>query len=293
MRRRFLIVHNPAAGRNGLALTRKVSAELERRGACVVYAPPRVENGPVVSGAMLEGFDAAIASGGDGTFRALAAAVGETGLPIGLIPAGTGNVLANEIGLTKNAAELARVLMEGPLATVEAASVNGAPFYLMVGAGFDGEVIARLSQRWKKRVGRAAYTAPTLAALGVPQQEIAVTVDGRDYRCGWVVVSKAQRYGGAFTIAPEAVLTGRAFHVVMFKSLSVATRVLQLMIAAAGLIERAPGIEIVQGAHIRIACTPPVKVQVDGDEAGTTPVEIVHGTARLSLIVPPSYRGRS
>lgn len=292
MRRRFLLVHNPTAGRGGSRLTQAVVAELERRGASVVRAAPSDGSGAVLAEGAAEGFDAAVAAGGDGTFRALAAALGKVQVPIGLIPAGTGNVLANEIGLKRKASAVAEVLLNGPVVEIEAGRANGQPFYLMAGAGFDGDVIARLSGVWKKRVGKAAYTAPVLQALSLPIEPLKVTIDGQEHRAGWVVVSKAHRYGGPFTIAPEAMLTDKIFHVVLAGSLSKAVLVRNLLALGAGLIHRDPGVKIVRGSAVRIESERPVRVQVDGDEAGTTPLQIDHGGGTLSLIVPPSYRGR-
>src|SRR5690606_16122637 len=111
VRRRFLLLHNPVAGVRRRTLARRVASELERRGAEIVMlrswgVAARAAPEAIARDVQLESFDAVIAAGGDGTVRALAMAVGErTPIPIGIIPTGTGNVLANEIGMPKKASD--------------------------------------------------------------------------------------------------------------------------------------------------------------------------------------------
>ena len=81
-------------------------------------------------------------------------------MPLGIIPVGTGNVLAHEIGLARTADAIARMLLEGPVAKVACAQANGEPFLLMVGAGFDARVVAALDQRLKSRPRQGGLRRP-------------------------------------------------------------------------------------------------------------------------------------
>src|SRR5690606_1454200 len=97
VRRRFLLLHNPVAGVRRRTLARRVASELERRGAEIVmlrfWGATATAPGAIARDVQLDGFDAVIAAGGDGTVRALATALGEsTPIPIGIIATGTGNV---------------------------------------------------------------------------------------------------------------------------------------------------------------------------------------------------------
>lgn len=289
MRRRFLLVHNPAAGTAGRTLTSRVVAELERQGATVTRALPPSGMGPVIAAGAAEAFDAVIAAGGDGTFRALAAALERVHVPLGLIPAGTGNVLASEISLRKSPVVIADVLMRGPIVEIEGARANGEPFYLMAGAGFDGAVVRDLDTPWKQRIGKAAYTKPVLAALAAASPELEVTIDGKAYRAGWVVAAKARRYGGLFTIAPGAALAAEDLQVVLFKSEKRSVRVRQLLALGAGLLTSDPSVAFVAGRRISVRSAVPVAVQIDGDGFGVTPLDIAAGGPRVQLIVPPEY----
>jgi diacylglycerol kinase family enzyme len=285
MRRKLLLVFNPIAGVAGRRLLERVVGALEARGAVVVKAPPG-NGGPELALLDAEPFDAVIAAGGDGTFRQLAKRLG-TRLPIGFLPMGTGNVLAHEIGLPKGPEEIAAVYMQGRAIEIEGATANGEPFFLMAGAGFDGDVIGRLDTRLKRRVGKAAYVGPVLRALGGERRGgLSVEVDGAAHRAGWAVVTRARRYGGTFVIAPAAGIEKRGLTAVLFKSESRVVRLRQLCALAAGLVPRDPSVEMLPCRSARIRSAAPQPTQIDGDPFEATPLDIQSGGPKARLIVP-------
>lgn len=288
MRRRFLLVHNRSAGRPTTRLLGQVVAELERRRRLVT----RWEPGCTIDIETVLGwqdYDAVISAGGDGTFRWLLKILASRDVPVGVVPMGTGNVLANEIGMPATPSALADVLIAGPELTLQAALANGEPFFLMAGAGFDGDVVRRLDSNLKQRVGKLSFVLPVLKALAVRPTEIEVEIDGETFTAGWVVASRARCYGGRFVIAPDASLKSRGMQVVLFRSLSRLVRLRQLLSLVAGRLDREPSVETVYGRHIRIRSAAQVPVQLDGDAAGTTPVEITLTGPRARLIVPRRF----
>ncbi len=288
MRRKFLLVFNPIAGIAGRRLVDRVTGALESQGATVVRAPPG-NGGPDLSPLQNESFDAVIAAGGDGTFRALAKTLG-TRLPIGFLPMGTGNVLACEIGLPRGPAAMAEVFTNGPAIEIEGAHANGEPFFLMAGAGFDGDVIARLDTNLKRRIGKGAYVGPVLGALSERGQELQVEIDGVAHAAGWVVVAKARCYGGSFVIAPDAGILKPGLVAVLFKSKSRMVRLRQLLALGAGIVGSDPGVELIDCRRVRIDCAAPQAVEIDGDPFATTPLEVIAGGPRASLIVPVDFQ---
>ena len=83
-----------------------------------------------------------VAAGGDGTIRAAASALIGSAVPLGVIALGTANVLASEVNLPRAPDPIARMLMHGPTTTMSCGSVDGEPFLLMAGAGFDASVVS-------------------------------------------------------------------------------------------------------------------------------------------------------
>ncbi len=290
-RRRFLIVRNRLAGLAGQRIVDAVASRLQARGASVRIAETQsAEEGRAVLAASAD-CDVIVAAGGDGTIRGVAWSMIEAGitLPLGIIPAGTGNVLANEIGLPRAAASVARVLLEGPVRHARFASANGIPFLLMCGAGFDAQVLLRLSVSLKQRVGRAAYSGPTLRTLALdPPRLFDVDIDGRRHRATWVVVANARRYGGRFIIAPAASMLDDGLHAVIFKATSRTGRIIELLSLAAGRIERCRSVEIISCRHVSIASPRGIPTQCDGDSLGFGPVVVACTDRTIAIIVPPA-----
>jgi diacylglycerol kinase family enzyme len=284
-RRRFLLVHNPTAGIIGDRLVRSVVARLEARGATVEAArPSRHDAGPLEN---TDGFDAVIAAGGDGTIRALAARAGD--LPLGIIPAGTGNVLASEIGLPRRAEAIAEILARGPVVDIVGARANGAPFFVMAGAGFDGAVVRALDVGLKRLIGKAAYALPILRALATRPEPLSVTIDGVPHAARWLVVTKARRYGGSFVISSSAGVLKPGLTAVLFTSTSRFMLLRQLLALVAGTLEREPGVAIIRCRHVTVTSSVPVPVQIDGDEFAVSPLLVEADGPRLRLIVPPDF----
>lgn len=292
MRRRFLLVHNPIAGLDGRKLVHDVSAGLVQLGAAVTPHVGGLSELPAFLAAHAADADAVIAAGGDGTVRSLAAALAPYQLPLGVIPMGTGNVLAHEIGLPQSAVGLANLLLRGPVHTFTGALANDEPFFLMAGAGFDGEVIRRLDTPLKRRIGKAAYVAPVLRTLGVPSPQLQVRVDGADHAAQWVVVANARRYGGAFVIAPRAGLDRDGLIVMLARSGSQAGLLRQLLALGLNRLDRARGVSMLPASSVEISCAVPVASQIDGDPFTATPLTIRAGGATVSLIVPETYHDR-
>jgi diacylglycerol kinase family enzyme len=295
MRRRFALVFNSNAGVATPRLLKGVLAALRSNGADVVALPTASAaeaTRRVAEVAREGGFDAVIAAGGDGTFRAVAAGAG-TALPVGIIPIGTGNVLCHEIGLGRRAPEIANVLLEGPEIPVRGGLVNGEPFFLMTGAGFDGRTVALLNNRAKRALGRAAYAFPTLRTLAEKPRLFDVELDGRSFEASWVILSFASRYGGSFVLTRE---TGVGHDRLMAVVIEAGSR-LGLAKAASSLAlgrltsknSRPSGVHVFPVKAARIGRTRRVAVEVDGDEAGASPIEVSADGPRIRLIAPARY----
>lgn len=287
-RRRFLIAHNPTSGpRRRHGLVGEVAACLRARGASVEIvstAGAEADRELARTAAASGRYDAIIAAGGDGTLRALAAGLVGSPVALGLVPLGTGNVMATELGLHRHAARLADGLLTAPARGVKPGLANGAPFMLMASAGVDARILARLDLGVKRRIGQLAYVPPTLAELGRRLDSFPVTLDGRETQCTWVIVSRVRFYGGRFVVAPDQRLGDDGFHAVLVRTTSRLGLARVLLAAAAGRLASCPLVEIRPCRTARIGGDVPV--QVDGEEAGRAPLDIALGTQDVRLIVP-------
>lgn len=293
MRRRFFLVTNPAAGVAGIALVEKVVAALEQSGAIVTRAAQGSlpdARAAARDAAASRTFDAVVAAGGDGTIRQVACALMGSSTPLGIIPVGTGNVLANEIGLSADPKVLAAILRGGQRVRVACAEANGEPFLLMAGAGFDARVLARLDQRWKSRVGKLAYCGSVLAALARPLDSLRVVIDGRPYSACWAVITNARCYAGRFVLTRRAGIARRGLEAVLFRAESRRALAAQLLSLAAGRLDRrargSADVAIVSCLKANITSGQAVPTQLDGDPFGTTPLAVDAGSGEVALIVP-------
>lgn len=288
MRRRFLLVNNPTAGRGRHERVASVVQELTKRG-CSVTALSETEMGVLDDAERLGKYDAVIGAGGDGTIRKLIDTEAGQAIPLGLIPNGTGNVLAHEIGVRLRPVVIADVLIAGPEQAVLSATFSQSHFLLMLGVGFDGMIIHHLNSRLKEQIGKAAYVWPVLRALGQPFKPFSVVVDGTSYVADWAIIANARRYGGNFMLVPQAGVTKPPFHVVVFQASSKLVRLRQLLSIAMNRFHMAPETKIVSGKQIRFNDVPAgVLAQADGDPLPSCPAEISYGRS-VRLIVPNRF----
>jgi diacylglycerol kinase (ATP) len=299
MRRRFFLVVNAGAGVSSQRPAEDVIHRLKRLGASVTLEIPsdfasirRAVRSAVSSGE----YDGIVAAGGDGTIRAAAAGLMGTDVPLGIVPCGTANVLAQEIGLDAAPEAVCHTLCGGPLLAVACAEVNGEPFLLMTGAGFDARVVGALNHALKSRIGKLAYARPLIGALMDPMDSLSVTVDGRLHDASWVVVANARHYGGRFVVAPHTGIEERGLEAILFKAKSKPVLLSQLLSLGSGQLDaraaRHCDVEMHKCSHVKVWAHRPVPVQVDGDLYGTTPLEANAGTEVIQLIVPSEIAGR-
>lgn len=290
VRQTFLVVANPMAGRRLATLAGRVVAALRHRGATVRQAALSF---PFTSADLRpEPNEAVIACGGDGTLRAIGAALGSSDVPVGIVPSGTANVMAHELGLPRHPAAIADLLLEGPVARLAGAEANGQPFFLMAGVGFDAAVMHSLDAGLKRRVGQAAVAWPVLRTLSAPAPRLEVEIDGARHAAASVIVARARSYAGRYVLVPGGGLHRSGLHAVLLKSESRRARLRQLAALGLGRLERDADVMILPAERVSVRAATPVPVQLDGDPAGATPLEIRAGGPAMSLIVPPAFLER-
>jgi diacylglycerol kinase (ATP) len=285
-RRRFLIIHNPIAGRNRIGLVHDVVHRLEEAGAIADFLSLTGTASDEIIDARIDSYDAIVASGGDGTARSIATLLRGHDAPLALIPLGTGNVLAAELGLPRDAGAIAHMLLHGPVVRLSTATVNGSPFLLMIGVGFDGQVIARLPLALKQRVGRIAFGWPVIATLARKPRLFSATIDGQTHDASWLVVANAARYGGPFTLSRRTHVLSAGFNVVISRATSRRQRFSELFHLLTGRLEQAGTIEMRPARAVDIRDAEALAVQVDGEPLTSTSYRIEADVSGTAMIVP-------
>jgi diacylglycerol kinase (ATP) len=235
-----------------------------------------------------------VVAGGDGTINeavnGLISAPGPLP-PIAIIPLGTANVLAQEIGLGTDPRAAAKAIAEGHRLSFHPGRVNGRHFVLMVGAGFDGAVVEGVSTVWKRRIGRLAYGIRTfIEAFRYPFPMLEGSVDGRPFAARWAVVCRGRHYGGPFVVAPQASLAEPRLTVCLLPG-GGPWHVLRYGIAMlTGALPRLADLRVESGTAMRIETVggqpSNLPVQGDGDIVARLPIEIGIADRTIDLIVP-------
>ena len=291
MRHRILIIVNPAAGRPRSAerRLRRFVITLERQGCSVVLRRAGSRPGDAERLAREAGadFDAIVAAGGDGTAHAVVNGLAGRSMPMGVLPFGTVNVLAREIGLPRRPEELASLIASGTARPVWPGRVGGRTFLMMASAGFDSEIVAEVYPGLKARAGRLAFAWAVLVGLWhYRARELVVRVDGIEHRAAGLIAAKGRFYAGPFVVAPDARLAEPAFELVLFRR---AGRLAILRYAVAlflGLVPRLSDVMILRARTLTVTGDRAVPVQADGEIVGRLPVTIEIADHPLFLIQP-------
>ncbi len=322
-RRRVRLVVNPVAGRRNPSLVQGVVEALRGRGLEVEL---RETGGPGDAWALardarresLNGAapDLLVVAGGDGTINEAANGLVEANLvganlvganlvganlvgagrdgalPMAIIPLGTANVLAHEIGLKSRASRVAEAILSGPARRVSigrAHAEDAAPrcFILMAGVGFDAHVVEGVDLGLKRRIGKGAYVWAGLRQIfGFDFPDYRITIDGRAFSGSSAIIANARSYAGPYIAAPDASLASPGFQVLLFKragALAVARGAVALFNDA---LHRLPEVTLIEGRKIRIEGPAGDPVQGDGDTLARLPVEIEMLPEALDLVMP-------
>lgn len=280
----------------GLASSRLVEAcirVLEARGACVTHVSPESisQARALARDAARNGaFDAVLAAGGDGTIRQVAAELIGSPVPLAVVPGGTGNVLANEIGLARTPDAVADMVLNGPVLPVPVARANGEPFLLMAGAGLDARVLQRLDPSLKGRIGKAAYCPATLGALLHPLDTLHVRIGATTHTVTWAIIANARHYGGGFVLTRSTSIAQKGLVAVLFRSTSRVRLLAQLASLARGRLDlraaHTGDVAIVPCNEAVIESERSAPTQLDGDVFGVTPMRVQTSTDVVHLVVP-------
>lgn len=287
-RKRFLIIHNPIAGMRRRWMLHEVCRHLRANGAevTIVHADSLEDDKRLANQAALgHDFDAVVAAGGDSTIRGVASGLIGSDMPLGLIPVGTGNVLAHEIGIRRGPKAVAGYLMASPAVAVPIGAANGEPFCLMASVGFDASVLAHLDTVWKRRMGKLAYIWPVMSELMVKQRAFDARIDGQLHRCTWLIVTKVRHYGGPFKLPCDQDLQSDQFHAVIINARSAAGLMGVLLAIATGRMRDHPCVEIKPCRHVVVPDGPDIATQLDGELFGHPPLDIRMDCRTVQFIV--------
>lgn len=279
MSRRIALVVNPTSGRGrGARIAPAVRERLAAAGLTVdVHTTTCAEDvGRIAAEVVASGADAVALIGGDGTIHLGAQVLANSGMPFGVIPAGTGNDFARGIGVPlKDPAAAADLVVAGRTRTIDLAVAKDEFITTVVAGGFDSLVNKRANaMSWPK--GNARYTVATFIELRTFKPlEYVVTVDGEviETKAMLVAVGTGPTYGGGLQICAGAELDDGLLDVTIIQPVSRLTLLQMFPKLAKGTHVGHPAVRTLRGSSVRIE-SPGITAYGDGEVLGPLPVDI-------------------
>lgn len=296
-----LIVNPTAGGGRSGARQLEEARKILSRGGIETSVRPTIARGDatrLARDAVAEGRDLVIVCGGDGTINEAVNGLAGSRVPMAVLPSGTANILAKELGLPWDVCKAAGLIPRGKprriaLGLLSSATNGDAPRYFLCvgGAGPDGVIVYALAPRLKRKTGILAYWMEGFRQLfrySFPR--FRVISNGRALEASLIVVGRTKHYGGPFRITTGADLFENTFEVLAVTTQSRVRYLSYIPALWLGYLRRLEGVHTWKTAELR--CEPIADgiaySQVDGEPSGRLGVRFSIVPDALTLIVPES-----
>lgn len=234
-------------------------------------------------------YKAIVTIGGDGTFNEVINGAIGNGIPLGLIPLGTANVLARELRLPFDPIQACHAIARGNTRKIDAGKADSRYFFLMAGIGFDAEVVKIIEANRKGHISMVSYALPILKALwNYKFPALDVEVDGKLVAedAGFVFVSNTRRYTGPLVITNRAKVDDGLLDVFIFPGRDYLKFLKYAMGSLFWIADRIKEVKYLQGNEIRVSSNEEVPYQLDGDSGGHLPARFEVVPKAVNIIVP-------
>lgn len=288
----MLVIYNPAAGQRRAHLLWRVLDVLVANGVRLdlaeTHSPGHAES--LAREAAAAGKKLVVAAGGDGTIAEVANGLIGTDSQLGIIPLGTANVMARELGLSLTPRGVAAALAFGRTRQHWLGQVRSPDrtwvFVQMLGVGFDAAVVHHLNLSMKRILGRGAYVVQTLLEMRrYDYTPITLRIDDRETQAASVIVSKGRLYGGPFLLAADARPSEPGFSVILIDRGGPGATLMYGAALPLGMMGRAPGLRHVRAERIEFYGNQMIPAQSDGDRAGYIPFSVCDAPGPIQVVV--------
>lgn len=282
-----IVILNPAA-HSDRAKRSQARVESLARGCTVCATSSAQEAESLARNAVKEGFQKIVAAGGDGTIHAVVNGLAGSSATLGLLPIGTVNVFAIELGLPIHNLELCwNIIERDHVRLIDLPSANGNYFVQLAGVGLDAQVVKETSLALKRNFGPLSYliSAAHIAARRPPRLFIESANAPID-EASFVLIGNGRRYGGPFPFFKHAALDDGLLDVVAFRQVGYLEIIKYLQEVFFSSDITLPEVEYFQTQRLRITSDQDVPVELDGELVGNCPVEFELRHHRLRVLAP-------
>lgn len=292
--RRILLITNPAS-RRGAALERAAVSAFERAGvACEVVRTERAGHAGEIAQARGRDHDVVFTLGGDGTAMEVAGALAWSGIPIGVLAGGTGNLLGRALGIPRSVKRAVPSLLDGDVRQIDLGLVLGRRFAVAAGVGIDAAMVEETPRWMKQRLGVFAYSlmaarAALRAVLLRRFFAVRIEVGGEVIERRAAAVMFAN-FGAILedriAFGPGIVVDDGVLDCCIFSPTNLRDAVRIMWRVTRKDFRPDPSILYRKGTHFRLTTDPVLVLQADGELLGPTPADITVEPLAARLLVP-------
>ena len=286
----IVVILNPFAGNLETVRDWQERVESIVRGFPIRITSHASEAEALARRAVDEGFARVVAAGGDGTVNHVANGIAGTNAALGILPMGTVNVFAMELGLPSNDLERCwEIVQAGNTRLVDLPSANGRYFVQLGGIGLDAQAVKETTIAFKRSLGPLSYliSAAHIAARQPPKLFIK-SEDAAVREGSFLLVGNGRLYGGPFPFFKQAAVDDGLLDVVVFKRLGFLEILKYLHDVVFSSDIRVPEVEYFQTRQLRVSSEQDVPVELDGELAGNCPVDFRMHEKVLPVLSPPT-----
>ena len=258
---------------------------------------PKSKRAPkAVAQALEDGAELLIAWGGDGMVQRCVDALQGSDVPLAIVPAGTSNLFATNLGIEKDIAKAVEVALHGDRRRLDVGSFNGERFAVMAGAGFDAAMI-KGSDDLKDRFGRAAYVMGGAANLNAESFETTIKVDGTRWYKGpasCILLGNVGDLFGGIEVFADAKPDDGLLDLGVLTSEGPLQTVRAVARTALGTAEKSPFVRVTKARSVRVKLDRKVPYELDGgDRTKVKSFKVDVEPGAITVCVPSAARGGS
>lgn len=297
--RHAVVIYNPAKITNADTFRTRVAGEFAKHDWAEPHWLTTTQDDPgtgMANTAIDMHPDLVLAAGGDGTVRAVSSRLAGSGLTFGLLPAGTGNLLARNLGIPLDETQALKVVFDGQPKAIDLVRIvvdghedQAEHFAVMAGVGFDAQMMSDTNQDLKKVVGSGAYVLAFAQGLGTEPHRMRIQIDDAPAmyrRAVLTVIGNVSSLQGGISLLPDARPDDALIDLVVAAPRGV-TGWLRFVTALIAKLRRSNQIQYFQGRKIVISVLQPMPWELDGDTRGKgTHFEVTVAPKALQIMVP-------
>ena len=282
-----LVILNPAARSDKASRLRERIATLSG-GAPMRLTSEAGDARRIAAEAVREGFEVVIAAGGDGTLNEVVNGLGGAPVRLGILPVGTMNVFATELGIPQGNLERAwNVIEHGKVVEVDLPQANDTHFIQLAGVGLDAEVVRKTTADSKRALGPLSYLLTLVQVAAHKPSRVMLEAEGGRIREGsFALIGNGRLYGGPFPVFQRASLFDGLLDVLVFQNQSHWDVVRYFQAIAFGTHPQLPDVEYFQTSTLRVTSSGDVPLELDGEVAGMLPCLFSVSSQKLRVLAP-------